>query len=130
MTKNHYFLCYDPEKMKSIFDAIRNNGKYPEKCGEFEISNIRDLTTGYDSMQKDKKAILPTSKSTQMITFFFANGATCTIRGSGTEPKLKYYIEYHDADKQKATETLARLHKAIVDNFLRPTHYDLGFPKA
>ncbi len=130
LTKNHYFLCYDPEKMKAIFDDFRNGGKYADKLGEFAISNIRDLTTGYDSSQKDKKAILPISKSTQMITFFFANGATCTCRGSGTEPKLKYYIEYHDADKQKAAETLAKLHKAIVDHFLKPTQYGLGFPKA
>ena len=130
LTKNHYFLCYDPEKMKAIFDAIRNNGKYPTMCGDFEIENIRDLTTGYDSMQADKKAILPISTSTQMLTFFFKNGATCTIRGRGTEPKLKFYIEYHDADKQKATEVLTRLHRAIVDNFLKPTYYDLGLPKA
>jgi len=130
MTKNHYFLCYDPEKMKTVFEGMRNGGKFPTKCGEFEISHIRDLTVGYDSMQPDKKPILPVSKSTQMITFFFANGATCTIRGSGTEPKLKFYIEYHDAEKAKAAEVLAKLHKAIVDNFLRPTHFGLEFPKA
>jgi len=116
--------------MKTIFDAIRNNGKYPTTCGEFEIAHIRDLTTGYDSKQPDKKAILPISKSTQMLTFFFTNGATCTIRGSGTEPKLKFYIEYHDNDKMRTQDVLGRLHKAIVDNFLKPIHYGLEFPKA
>jgi len=129
-TKNHYFLCYDPVKMGVVFDKIRNNGNYPTKCGEFEIENIRDLTTGYDSKQKDKKAILPVSKSTHMITFYFKNGANCTIRGSGTEPKLKFYIEYKDSDKVKCAETLKRLHQAIVDNFLRPIENGLEFPKA
>lgn len=130
LTKNHYFLCDDPGKMQKIFDAIRNEGKYPEKCGEFGIKNIRDLTTGYDSCQPNKKAILPTSSSTQMITFFFENGATCTIRGSGTEPKLKFYIEYHDNEKEKTLSVLKNLHAAIVDNFLKPTFYGLEFPKA
>lgn len=130
LTKNHYFLCYDPEKMKKIFDVIRNGGNYPGRCGEFVIKNIRDLTTGYDSSQPNKKAILPISSSTQMITFFFENGAICTIRGSGTEPKLKFYIEYHDNVKEKTMEVLKKIHAAIVDNFLKPTFYGLDFPKA
>ena len=129
-TKNHYFLCYDPEKMKVVFDKIRNNGNYPTTCGEFKIQHIRDLTTGYDTMQANKKAILPISSSTHMITFCFENGAMCTIRGSGTEPKLKFYIEYHDSDKTKAQETLKKIHKAIVDNFLKPIENGLEFPKA
>lgn len=130
LTKNHYFLCYDPEKIKKIFDIIRNDGNYPKKCGDFAIKNIRDLTTGYDSNQANKKAILPISSSTQMITFFFENGTTCTIRGSSTKPKLKVYIEYHDIEMEKTLEMLKKLHEAIVDNFLKPTFYGLDFPKA
>lgn len=129
VTKNHYFLCYDPAKMKAAFDGMRNRGEYCKACGEFPIKYIRDLTTGFDSMQASKKAILPTSASSHMITFFFENGATCTIRGSGTEPKLKFYIEYHNADFKVAQETLAKLHKAIVDNFLKPLDYGFDFPK-
>eukprot|EP00826_Nyctotherus_ovalis_P046448 TRINITY_DN524_c0_g3_i12.p2 TRINITY_DN524_c0_g3~~TRINITY_DN524_c0_g3_i12.p2 ORF type:complete len:251 (-),score=82.79 TRINITY_DN524_c0_g3_i12:181-933(-) len=128
-TKNHYFLCYDPLKMQAAFDGMRNRGEYTKTCGEFPIKYIRDLTTGFDSMQPNKKAILPTSTSSHMITFFFENGATCTIRGSGTEPKLKFYIEYHNADFKVAQETLAKLHKAIVDNFLKPLDYGFDFPK-
>ncbi len=46
LTKNHYFLCYDPDKMKVIFDAIRKSGNYTTKCGYFAIKHILDLTTG------------------------------------------------------------------------------------
>lgn len=53
----------------------------------------RDLTTGYDSSQEDKKATLPVSRSSQMITFTFDNGLVVTLRTSGTEPKIKYYTE-------------------------------------
>ena len=36
---------------------------------------------------------LPSSASSQMITFYFENGAVLTMRTSGTEPKIKYYSE-------------------------------------
>lgn len=37
--------------------------------------------------------VLPTSTSSQMITFTFSNGGVATMRTSGTEPKIKYYTE-------------------------------------
>lgn len=69
--------------------------QYPKSVcnGKFTISDVRDLTTGYDSSQPDKKAILPVSASSQMITFSFSNGCVLTLRTSGTEPKIKYYSE-------------------------------------
>lgn len=69
--------------------------KYPNAVlnGKYPVVSVRDLTTGYDSCQPDKKSILPASKSTQMVTFSFENGAVITLRTSGTEPKLKYYAE-------------------------------------
>lgn len=57
------------------------------------INGVRDLTTGYDDSYPDMKARLPTSKSSQMITFRFTNGLVATLRTSGTEPKIKYYTE-------------------------------------
>lgn len=60
---------------------------------KYKIKSVRDLTTGYDDSQPDKKAILPVSCSSQMITFEFENGLVCTLRTSGTEPKVKYYTE-------------------------------------
>lgn len=51
------------------------------------------MTTGYDNNQPDKKAVLPVSSDSQMITFSFTNGLTATLRTSGTEPKIKYYTE-------------------------------------
>ena len=61
--------------------------------GKYEIVSIRDLTTGFDSDQPDNKAVLPVSKSSEMITFTFSNGLVATLRTSGTEPKIKYYTE-------------------------------------
>ncbi|MBN3310223.1 PGM2 protein, partial [Amia calva] len=96
ITKASYFICHDAETIKKLFEKLRNyEGKdtYPKSCGDFKVSGVRDLTTGYDDSQTDKKAVLPTSKSSQMITFTFSNGGVATMRTSGTEPKIKYYAE-------------------------------------
>lgn len=60
---------------------------------KYKIVSIRDLTTGYDNSQPGNRAILPVSRSSQMITFVFDNGLYITLRTSGTEPKIKYYSE-------------------------------------
>lgn len=58
--------------------------------GGVEILGVRDLTTGLDTDAADGRATLPLSASSNMITFRLANGATATLRGSGTEPKIKW----------------------------------------
>lgn len=131
ITRNRYFFCYDPVKMENIFNAIRNyngSGKYPSSCGSYKIKHTRDLTTGYDDSQTDLKAILPVSKSTQMITFFFENGCVATLRGSGTEPKLKYYIELSGADPKQVEATLEDMVKSIIDTCLKPVENQLTPP--
>lgn len=97
---NSYFLCYEPEKIVRIFEKIRNwegkSGAYPPFIldGKYKIKSIRDLTTGTDTAAADGKSSLPSSKSSQMITFTLDNGTVITLRTSGTEPKIKYYSEY------------------------------------
>lgn len=59
------------------------------------------MTTGYDDNQADKKAVLPVSKDSQMITFSFTNGLTATLRTSGTEPKIKYYTELRTSPQEQ-----------------------------
>lgn len=95
-----YFFCHEPEKVKRIFERIRNwngePGAYPKHVfnGKYKIEAVRDLTTGIDTSQPDRKSLLPSSKSSQMITFTLDNGTVVTLRTSGTEPKIKYYAEY------------------------------------
>lgn len=95
-----YYLCYEPDKIVRIFERIRNwegnNGKYPQFIldGKYKIANVRDLTTGIDTSRSDGLSTLPSSKSSQMITFTLDNDTVVTLRTSGTEPKIKYYAEY------------------------------------
>ncbi|KHJ90814.1 hypothetical protein OESDEN_09330 [Oesophagostomum dentatum] len=66
-----------------------------------------------------------------MITFFLANGNVATLRASGTEPKIKYYIELKTAPGNKpsdladVTKELEQLEKDVVDSLLRPKEFGL-----
>ncbi|XP_053560037.1 phosphopentomutase [Bombina bombina] len=127
ISKNSYFICYDQNTIRDLFENLRNyNGEktYPKLCGKFEVSGVRDLTTGYDSNQPDNKAILPTSKSSQMITFTFSNGGVATLRTSGTEPKIKYYAELcaapGNSDFDQLKKELEDLADAIEEHFFQP----------
>ncbi|KAM9819097.1 phosphoglucomutase-2 [Syngnathus typhle] len=127
-SKNSYFICHDQNVIRSLFERLRSydGGKdsYPSKCGRFSITSVRDLTTGYDNSQPDNKAILPTSRSSQMITFTFANGGVATMRTSGTEPKIKYYTELcaapGNSDLEHLKKELDQLVDAIIENFFEP----------
>ena len=82
------------------------SNQYPtELGGQYYVTEVRDLTTGYDSSQLNKKAILPTDPKTQMITFRFSNGIVATLRTSGTEPKIKYYVEYCASMEQRYSKS-------------------------
>uniref|UniRef100_K7G6P7 Phosphoglucomutase 2 n=2 Tax=Pelodiscus sinensis TaxID=13735 RepID=K7G6P7_PELSI len=132
ITKASYFICHDPKVIKDLFENLRNfDGKntYPKSCGKFKVSGVRDLTTGYDNSQPDQKAVLPTSKSSQMITFTFANGGVATMRTSGTEPKIKYYSELcappGNSDLDQLKNELDELVSAIEEYFFQPKKYKL-----
>ncbi|CAG9815403.1 unnamed protein product [Phaedon cochleariae] len=135
---NSYYICHDPKIIKMIFDRIRNfNGEntYPQEIlnNKYPITSVRDLTTGFDSSQPDNKAILPVSSDSQMITFNFSNGLICTLRTSGTEPKIKYYTELCASpdirDESAIQATLQELVAAICEDFLQPKLHNL-IPKS
>ncbi|XP_053312605.1 glucose 1,6-bisphosphate synthase [Spea bombifrons] len=137
IAKTSYFLCYDPATIKRIFERLRNYGspkKYPEFCGPYGVLHVRDVTTGYDSSQLNKKCVLPVSKNSQMITFTFQNGCVATLRTSGTEPKIKYYAEMcgspGQCDKSFLEEELRRVIDVLVENFLEPSKNGLTWRSA
>ncbi|TGZ73225.1 hypothetical protein CRM22_001645 [Opisthorchis felineus] len=134
ISNNSYYFCYDPPKIALMFEHIRNwphnpgPAGYPQQLGRFRIVNIRDLTTGFDDNYPDKKARLPVSKSSQLITFTFDNNVSLTIRTSGTEPKIKYYSELRakpgsSHSEQALAAELEELIGLVVKEFYRPEVY-------
>jgi len=95
-TANSYFVSPDPLITKEVFAAIRKLGDpYPAKVGNRDIIKWRDLTVGYDSSVRNREPELPVSKNSEMITVELESGVRFTVRGSGTEPKIKSKITLH-----------------------------------
>lgn len=109
-------------KMKRLrnWDGQNTDKVYPPTMGQFKVIRVRDVTTGYDSGEKGFVSKLPKQPNSQMITFWFENGATATIRNSGTEPKLKFYVETRDdKDPKKAKDLLAKMTAALLKEFMQ-----------
>jgi len=128
-----YFFCYSGVTMAKIFDNLRtmNNGTYPKQCGPFPVKSIRDISKGYDSGKKGNKTTLPVMTDSHMITFRFENGAVATLRNSGTEPKLKYYVECSSMESESRARSLVdEMTSAIIKVFLEPEKNGLVAKKA
>lgn len=90
---NSYLVSPDPALTKKVFADIRSMGKpRPTKVGTRKITWWRDLTEGFDSAASGGKPVLPVDASSQMITCELEGGVRFTVRGSGTEPKIKCEI--------------------------------------
>lgn len=120
ISRQGYVTVPDPSLTVTIFDKLRKDAKYPSAVGKYKVQHVRDLTTGFDTSTSDNKTSLPASTSSQHLTFTFENGCVANLRGSGTEPKLKYYVELHGSDKEAVTAELLDMVKTIVLECLEP----------
>ena len=94
---NGYYRVKQLAQTNKIFTTVRlQYDKAPTTIGDFQVVSWRDLTIGYDSSTPDNIPTLPVDPSSQMITGELQNSeglVRFTVRGSGTEPKIKVYIE-------------------------------------
>jgi len=139
-----YFFC-DPASgaLPRVFERLRNyTGKaqgqpgepgfkadYPTSVGGVKVLSVRDVTLGTDSGEADGVSRLPRDPSSHMLTFRFEGGATCTLRNSGTEPKLKYYVESSAKTRQEAEQSTKRIKDAVIEEFVQPQKNGLEAPK-
>ena len=123
---NTYLISPAPEVTNRAFDDIRksNGGNRPVKLGKRDILRWRDLTLGYDSGTADKKPILPVDASAQMITCELEN-LVFTVRGSGTEPKIKLYIEGKGDTSEEAKQLAQEVLQDLLTEWFKPEVYGL-----
>ena len=90
---NTYFISPNSQRTSMVFEGIRSlkgaNHQFPESLGKRRILRWRDLTLGFDSATIDHLPKLPISRSSEMITCELEGEVRFSIRGSGTEPKIK-----------------------------------------
>lgn len=127
VTLNSYWICRDPVKTARIFDTLRTSsaGSYPSKLGQWQLKSLRDITNAYDSTAADQKlTCLPQDKSGQMIQFELqvqedgVDGLIGTIRTSGTEPKIKYYLEGWGSQRDDVDKALTKVRQAIASEWM------------
>lgn len=130
---NGYYVVADPSLTDRVFAYIREDytpkgENYPRTIGDLQVKTFRDLTTGYQSDTPNNIPNLPVDPSSQMITIVAQpkNGESgeqvrFTLRGSGTEPKLKIYIEARAQDEPRAEELARRTWEILREEwFNRP----------
>lgn len=132
---NSYYVSSSPELTNLVFESIRNSSgdaPFPDAIGPFTITSWRDLTVGYDSATRDNVPLLPVSKSSQMITCTAVDSAGInvrfTLRGSGTEPKLKVYIEARADNRQCARATADLMRDVLKREWFKPKETGLTLP--
>ncbi|KAI8323451.1 hypothetical protein GQ54DRAFT_296757 [Martensiomyces pterosporus] len=109
--------------------------RYPRTIGGFPVSYIRDLTVGFEMRDVDKQEgaltvaqdqflpAFPVSAGSHMITLETRNGGRLTMRTSGTEPKLKYYLEVRNQsnDRAAAASDLEKMSAAVAEELIEAT---------
>ena len=119
-TLNTYWRSPDVTATSAVFNRVRRLGNpYPKLVGQRAVLRWRDLTVGYDSGDDSHRPDLPVSQSSQMITCWLEKvdgsdeGIRFTVRASGTEPKIKIYLECHSKDRISAENGAAQMLKCI-----------------
>lgn len=115
-TSNTYWRSPNQETTEAVFESIRRLGTpFPPHVGERRVARWRDLTIGYDSSTEDHAPNLPLSKGGEMITCWLERDTSnetpddttirFTVRTSGTEPKIKIYLESRSSDSNSARKS-------------------------
>jgi len=139
-TNNSYFICNNSATIDRIFGRLRSyyaeklgSWNYPTSIAGLNMVSIRDLTVGYDSANPPTfKPSLPLSAG-HMIQFRAQSdesgiGITLTIRTSGTEPKIKFYLEGNGNDPSALEACLSSVVAELRDNWMEAEQNGLQCP--
>lgn len=123
---NTYLRSPSPDVTKKVFDAIRN--PRPDQVGARKILRWRDLTAGFDTATADNRPELPVDPETQMITCELEGDVRFTARASGTEPKIKLYIEARASPSDTARAAAESVFDDLLKEWFKPEQNGLTLP--
>ncbi len=93
-------------KMKALMDALRKEP--PKTLGGDRVLRVRDYLTGESRDAEGRTGLLP-MKGADMLCFDLASGGVFIIRPSGTEPKVKCYLQVRGKDRADCARQLKAL---------------------
>ncbi|MDH2997697.1 alpha-D-phosphohexomutase [Pasteurellaceae bacterium LFhippo2] len=96
----------DLAEIGKLMTALRNNP--PSEIGGFKVAQFLDHTK--------------TDRQSDILVFVLENGSRLIARPSGTEPKIKFYLDAKGTDPKDADQVLAQFDES-VRNILRQEAY-------
>jgi phosphomannomutase len=93
------------KRIAAAMDALRADP--PKALGESPVHRILDLQAGEERTASGSTKPLTFPRS-NVLVFYSEDGARLTVRPSGTEPKIKFYVELVAAVKTAADVAPAR----------------------
>ena len=106
-------------EIKKQIESLRLNP--PKKVAGVNISKIDDYKTGLSYFKNGKKEKLDLPK-TNLIIYYLEDNSRISIRPSGTEPKIKFYINLYSKfgetfELKKESNKLEKRAKQIIKHF-------------
>ncbi len=86
----------DVSQISGIMAALR--ARHPESVGEVAVDRIDDLQEGVDDLPPG-----------DVLRLWLADGSRVVVRPSGTEPKLKLYLDVRGESRDDAAARVAAL---------------------
>ena len=87
----------DLSAIGKLMSALRNNP--PSEVGGFKVATFLDHTK--------------TDRQSDILVFVLENGSRLIARPSGTEPKIKFYLDARGTDPKNAEEVLAQFDESV-----------------
>jgi len=84
----------------SVTDILRSTP--PEVFGGVAVSHVDDFEKGVGEFPKEN-----------ILRYYLADGSRAIVRPSGTEPKLKIYLDTEGATSKDAKDALVALEAAV-----------------
>ncbi len=99
------------KQIKKTLDYFRNNIKFDVNGLKCKTKEDYELSKRF-TLDKEEKLTLPKSN---VLKYILENGSWFVLRPSGTEPKMKIYINVKEETKEKATNLLNLINDKVLE---------------